>query len=320
MRRAVGCLVAALTGLAAPLAAGPPDDRPPAAPAHGDVQDGGAEAPDPVDWPRTWDALGALEAMVPGAPGSQERANELAELARDAAGSPRGTLLRARLDAWAGQPHGPVARELAQVSLADLTPRETWLAAEILPGGPARVRAVLDAMQATPELARDELLLAWNISVEEARALRLTEGALPIQSALHERNQADWSAMDLGLTLARLGDREGLDATLGEAIARARAAGSPVADLWSVWGTATAGFGDTERAMDYLGRALAHGSSDAGLVLGLMDLEAGRLAAARRGFRPSILSEPPAAWALRGWGMTLLPEATTHAAGATEQP
>ena len=49
-------------------------------------------------------------------------------------------------------------------------------------------------------------------------------------------------------------------------------------------------------------------------MLGRLDLDAGRLEAARKGFRASILSDRPAAWALRGWGLTLLPEPPTERA------
>ena len=137
--------------------------------------------------------------------------------------------------------------------------------------------------------------------------MRLAEGALPIQEVLHARYQTVWSAIDLALTRTRLGDREGADTALAATIEREEGAGRPSADLWSQRGISALGFGDERRARDYFGQALARGSEDAALVLGWLELEAGRLEAARKAFRPSILSEQPAAWALRGWGLTLLP-------------
>jgi len=158
------------------------------------------------------------------------------------------------------------------------------------------------------------LATRMRVVANEARALRLEQGALPIQLVLQERYLAAWSAIDLAVTHSRLGNVAALDILLASAIQREEAEGRPTADLWSRWGLARLGFGDESTARDYLGRALARGSTDAALVLGLMDLRAGRLESARNGLRPLILSDPPAAWALRGWGVSLLPPAHTEPA------
>jgi len=50
------------------------------------------------------------------------------------------------------------------------------------------------------------------------------------------------------------------------------------------------------------------GSRDAALLLAWMDLEHGRLEGARAGFRAALYDDPSGAWALRGWGLALLPE------------
>lgn len=271
------------------------------------------------DWPRAWTELARLEALAPGDADADAIAAELRRFAQAREGSPSTTvdparvcLLELRLDRWSGAATDDSQRALARLPLAGLTGPEAWTVAGELSPGPARVRAVQQALHTTPAPTRDQLLLAWNTAVDEARALRLEEGALPIQLVLQERYLAAWSAIDLALTHSRLGNVTALDTLLTGSIAREEAAGRPTAELWSRWGIAVLGFGDESTARDYLGRALARGSSDAALVLGQLDLRAGRLQSARNGLRPSILSDPPAAWALRGWGVSLLPPAHTQ--------
>jgi hypothetical protein len=266
------------------------------------------------DWPTVWNDLARLEALGPQDEGVDELVAALAAVAREERGTARGELLSAHLDRRAGR---PIARPeaLAELRPDELSGPETWLLAGVLPAGPARVRALLAALERTPAPGRDELLLAWRSAVDEARALRLAECARPLQEILHERYRAPWSAIDLALTCSRLGDEAGVARVLGETIAHEEAAGRSSADLWSTWGNAVLGFGDESRARDYLGRALARGSTNAALVLGRLELDAGRLEAARMSFRPSILSERPAAWAVRGWGTSLLPAPHTPPVG-----
>ncbi len=267
-------------------------------------------------WAEAWAEVDRLPELPAAAP---ERAELLATLEERAArareatpGTPehtRGLLLAARLESLSpGEGAGSARERLTRAPLAGLEGDELWRLAAALPACPLRVTSVLQALRTT-EPTREQQLLAFEIGVEEAQALRLAGGARPIQELLHERYPAIWSTIDLSLTLSRLGEETALDALMKTAIPRERAAGWPVADLWSSWGTATVGFGDIARGRGYLGRAVAGGSSNAALVLSRMDLLDGRLEAARSGFRPSILSSPPHAWALRGWGTSLLPAA-----------
>ena len=265
-------------------------------------------------WDELWVELERLRTGELRAPEEQLIRGRLAQAAEAHTRDPRSELLRAGLEALAGRDVSAVALRLAELSPDPFTPREHWFLADSLPGGPERARVLLSALRATPALARWQLLLAWSVAVDEARALRLEEHARPIQTLLHERYQADWSAMDLAMTCRLLGDRACVDQVLIEAIAREAAAGRPTRELWSQLGIATWGFGDTRLARDYLGKALALGSDDAALVLSRIDLLEGRVEVARRGFRASILSVPPPDWAWRGWGMTLLPEAHAHPA------
>ena len=264
------------------------------------------------DWGGIWDTLAKLEGMASEAPGSLALAAELRGVADDAAPDPRSLLLRARIETWtSGATPEPLSIALAAESFDAFTSRELWLAVDVLPPGEPRVRAVMRGLATTPNLEQTQLITAWNTGKDEASALRLLRGALPIQQALHERYATDWSTIDLGLTLSRLGLVAETHELYAEAIEQEDALGRPTRDLWAQWGLHTLGFGDESVARDYLGRALARGSKDATLMLGLLDLSAGRLDPARTAFRPSILSDPPAAWALRGWGVSLLPEPQT---------
>lgn len=184
--------------------------------------------------------------------------------------------------------------------------REAWQRAAALPAGdPARAAAVLEALAARQGPLDDaSLRLAWETGVAAASELRLGE-AVGIQQELAERHPEPWSAMDLALSLGRAGRTAEADLVLERALERvSRAEG---AGLWERRGLLWLGAGDERRARDCLGRALARGSGDAAVVLAWLDLERGRSAQARAGFRPGLYDDPPGAWALRGWGLSLLP-------------
>jgi hypothetical protein len=221
--------------------------------------------------------------------------------------TPWSGLASAHLALLSGMDVEAVAERLGKLDPWPYPPGASWHAAICLPPGPRRVRAVTAGLQKAVDLERWELQLAWNTAVEEARSLRLREGALAIQRDLHRRSQAEWSALDLALTLRQLNEEKACDEVLAEAIDQARGAGRPTAELWAQRGIHTLGFGDDSRARDYLGRALAMGSRDASLMLARLDLVSGRRGAARAGFRASILGTSPGAWAQRGWGLSLLP-------------
>ena len=280
-----------------------------------------------AEWGAVWDRLALLEREDSDAAERRSVLEELGQLANELPDSPRRRLLSAQLLARAGQDTRLAAERLLALPEWPFIGREAWLAAEVMPAGEARVRAVLRALEGAgvgpdpvAELSREALLVAWNTGVDEARALRFEEGALPIQRILHERYAAAWSAMDLAHSLSRMGEVAEADRLLAEAIEREAAAGRPTAQLWSNRGLIAIGRGDEARARDYLGRALVQGSDDANLMLSRLDLDAGRLSAARRGFRASILSPNPSAWALRGWGTTLLPPSGRAPNPKTDSP
>jgi len=267
-------------------------------------------------WKVLFGELARLRAGELGDPEVELVRARLGEAAREYDGDPRGELVLAELETIAGRDAGALASRLAALEPDPFSSDEHWFLADSLPPGPTRASSVVRGLEVERQLTRWELLLGWNVAVDEARALRLAEGALPIQRRLHERYLADWSAMDLALTLRLLGDRPAVEALFEETITRESAAGRPVQELWAQRGIAAVGFGDERRGRDYLGRALALGSDDASLVLGRMDLAAGKKLSSRHGFRASILTEPPADWAWRGWGTTLLPDAHQPPAAA----
>lgn len=252
-------------------------------------------------WAQIWSELGALRAGGLPAAEAEPLQARLTSAWHAATSGPRRELLRAELDALAGQDVRGAARALAELEPLPFEGPELWFLVDLLPVGARRQELLLAALRATPELARWQVLLAWSCAVEEARSLRF-ESALPVQEELHARYQADWSTTDLALTYRQLGRREDL-----EALFRASLARSPSGELWAQYANAALGSGDERRARDALGRALALGSTDAALVLGRLDLVSGRLEAARTGFRVLILDAPPPDWAWRGWGTTLLP-------------
>lgn len=268
-------------------------------------------------WAQLWTELDHLHRAELAPAEAEPLRAHLAEAARALAGDVRAELLRAQLERLAGRDPSGAVRQLLTLAPDPFTPREHWFLAECLPSGPQRAQVILAALRAPTELERWQLFLAYNTGVDEARALRF-EDALPLIQALHERYRAEWSALDLFLTLKNLGRRAEADAVLAEAIERETAAGRRPKALWEHRGILALGFGDERLARDYLGRAMALGSDDAALLLARLDLMAGNTAAARTGFRALILNTPPPDWAWRGWGTALLP--SFHAAPATKTP
>jgi hypothetical protein len=259
------------------------------------------------DWAPVWERLAAARAAPAGSEERAARLEELAEVAAAAEGTPEGALLEAQVDRLEGRA-GALLPPAGAAAPWPYAGEENWLAAEVLAPSPERAGAARRALDELPGPVPDERVrLAWGIGVEEARALRL-ESAQGLQEALHRRFRAVWSAMDLALTLTRLGSYAAADQVLGEQIAGEEAAGSPSGELWAQRGTAALGAGDEARGRDYLGLGVARGSLDAAVVLARLDLEQGRLSAARAGFRALLFAEEPIPWAPKGWGLTLLPE------------
>lgn len=135
--------------------------------------------------------------------------------------------------------------------------------------------------------------------------------ALGLQSALHRRVDAEWSALDLIQTLSRLGETERADDLCAERLVL-----SPLSpDLWNARALLWLGAGEPERAAPYLGAALRTGAAGTRLTLARLDLARGRRAEARAGFRAHLGEAVGGEWALAGWALTLLPPRTSGPAG-----
>jgi len=203
--------------------------------------------------------------------------------------------------------------------LAWAGPSDAWQTLAEAPAGAERAHQLARTLRETgaEPLSRDQLDLAWRIGVEESRAFRY-DLAVEIQTLLHESAQAAWSASDLALTLGRAGRYEEGRAILEHQLARTQDASGPF--LQSRLGLLLLGAGAEREARNALGSALAGGSEDAALILGRLALDRNEQATARALFRGQLMEGSGGAWALRGWGLTLLrtdqtdqPEALTPA-------
>lgn len=191
-----------------------------------------------------------------------------------------------------------------------------WEVARALPGGLQRARAfaaVLADASGDSERLEAALGAAYECFREEERAYRV-EAATTLAEAVHAAAGAGWSAHNLAGIARRAGDYPRADAVLEDELARASTRDERV-DLLEARAIVAAGAGwrDQERAL--LGAALARGGEDACQMLGRIALAQGRLARARTLFRRLVerawgtpqkeAAAPP--WALRGWGLALLP-------------
>jgi hypothetical protein len=259
-------------------------------------------------WAEAWADLGALRSGTL-SPAEASTARVRLEHRRSRlADGPRAELLAASLEALDGRDVGAVATRLYPSSALFGT-EELWHLADLLPRGMERTRTVIAALAPGSPVARWQAVLAWNVSVDAARALDLEAGALPIQLALHERFQDPATAIDLSITHRALGHGDAADLVLAAALRRAQQSETPAGDLWEARGINSSAFGDEQAARDSLGKALAEGSMGAALLVARLDLMSGRTDPARLGFGALVHEDPPPDWAWRGWGMTLLPTA-----------
>jgi len=171
----------------------------------------------------------------------------------------------------------------------------------------SELRAALGDAAALPPLLQQ----GWQEFVTAIEACR-GPSALVLGHALYEVAPAPWSVQCLEGALRRTGDYEGADRVLVAEIERTT---DPAERRTLVERRAlvAAGAGWSERERDVLGQALALGGTDAYQILGRLSLAAGELDRARILFRVLVERHPPPdtahapPWALRGWGLTLLP-------------
>ena len=264
---------------------------------------GRAREQDSRDWTDIWDEVARFNAK-------QEASNDgvvlephrVRELAVGRGDSLRSALLGALLGGENSD--RALERELQILEPAGewpLSSRESWLAVDALPAGSTRRLTAVSAMRVTPEEWKpDRISSVYRVGVEAAEDLRL-EDAIAVQQPLHDRIGEEWSAFNLALSLRRLGLYQRADRVLEEQIEK-----SPSADLYSQRGLNSLGAGNEKRSRAYLGAALARGSADAAVILARLDLASHRMESARSGFRAVLAEDPGNAWALRGWGISLI--------------
>ncbi|MFT7486188.1 MAG: hypothetical protein ACI9F9_002043 [Candidatus Paceibacteria bacterium] len=164
-----------------------------------------------------------------------------------------------------------------------------------------------------------DLSQAWQKGFEqmmvEIRAYRAAP-ARALAEAMHQRAQATWSAMSLALICTRMGDSASATRVLREAVERSTNKQEQY-ELLERLGLALRGAGFDKDAQGPLGSAFARGSANAGVVLGRIALQEGRRGQARSIFRTLLPADPPQAWALRGWGLSMLPTRQDPAARVT---
>ncbi len=294
--------------------------------------------------PDGWDAASSqLEALVSGRivpPAERAAANEaVASWSRAHPESFESRLAAIHLARLAGRADAILEPDRVP---AEMSARDAWLAALVLPSGPARAHAFALAIAgASSADLLERLGRAFPAFLEEAEALRL-EAAEELAMAMYAAQPASWSSTTLGVLWTRMGkyaeaervlsaEIARLDAGVEEAerkaagstdeTARAQALGAARAlrderrAMYERRAVSRRGAGRDAQALDDLGRALAEGGRDAAQMLGQNALASGDLETARALFRtllepregetPESLEEA-APWALRGWGLALL--------------
>ena len=179
-------------------------------------------------------------------------------------------------------------------------------AVRALPQGVERSQAVIAIVEAAPDAQLGEALQLGFDDFLAAAGRYDGEVALPLAEALHARADAPWSAMSLSLIHTRCGDPSRGVEVLRKAIVNVQEPATE-RDLVAALGLALVVSGQREPGLAAFGSAFCRGSDNAGVVLGRLALREGRLERARSIFRTLLRSTPPPAWALRGWGLSLLP-------------
>ena len=270
---------------------------------------GAGAAPD-VSWVELWLRLDAVEAEIAAGERPGREWTELRAEAERAAASWRGAVLALHLDRLAGDEPYALPEFLFP---ARYEPVDAWALARAVEPGVIRARAFERALTAAvnPDSLDLRLRGAYGAFTEDVGGFRL-DAARILGEAMHQYADAQWSALSLALLCTRQGAHERADEVL---TMRFEGAESPGDRLEALERRAIArmGAGRTEAALDDLGRALALGGSDARQILARRALTRGELERARRVFA-SLL--PPmgelealarAPWALRGWGLAMLP-------------
>lgn len=184
-------------------------------------------------------------------------------------------------------------------------PGDTWESLGALEPGPSRgkrIAALLRAEEGELGLPAQRLAFAAANRAVDAFELPL---ALELQEALDARVGAAWSTFNLALTLQKAGQPQRAD----ELFVRMLEEASPDerGSIWGQRGIVALGAGRSVFGRACLGRALAMGDADAAAVLAREALARHNLGSAQSGFRVALARNQTHPWALRGWGLSMLP-------------
>ncbi len=167
-----------------------------------------------------------------------------------------------------------------------------------------RDRMALAISLQSEDLSPSQLGLAFRAARSAALWLEFDGpgGAIALQHLLHQKNGADWTAVNLALSLERVGDFDGAAAVLEEQTWRGAA--SPL--IMTRQGLGLIARGRMRAGRARLSIAMARGSDDAEITLARLDLSSGRRVEALKGFSAVLSRSDAGAWSRRGYGMALL--------------
>lgn len=209
-----------------------------------------------------------------------------------------------------------------------LSEAERQFALPFLPPGEARASVLIaDLMEADgvtpkrlePAEANRLQTLGFQAFVEEHDAFRAGP-ARRLAEALHASAGQPWSVYCLEGIARRSGDLQAAQAVVQQQLQTTAAdAVAERIELLQRLAIVAAGAGDRDLELGSLGRALRLGGDDALQILGKTALFAGERKRARRLFgallqRSAARGTQTPPWALRGWGLSLLPGASPSAA------
>jgi hypothetical protein len=212
-----------------------------------------------------------------------------------------------------------------------LSAQDAWPLLRVMEPGPARAEALCLALEKGP-LGLDPghwlglLELSHQAFLEELKRFAGAP-ARRVAEAMHRASPAIWSSLCVEGVARRMGDLERSTEVLESALARTGNADS-LLELRERLAIVCAGWGRNAQQLDWLGRALVLGGDDGLQMRGRLALSEQQSSRARALFRvlvdrsrgplPSLKEPPP--WALRGWGLALLPPAPESAVPSGASP
>lgn len=172
---------------------------------------------------------------------------------------------------------------------------------------PSDAECIERVQSAEGEELQSALQSAYAKFMEHIDAFEL-DRAEPLIRAMHARVLADWSAVNYSLLLGRADRFAEARSVLSDQMDRATSLEAR-AELHQIRALSTLGSGRTAEARREMGASLLNGSSDAAIVLGWLAISAGETDRARCLARAQLASDPAPAWALRTFGLSMLPPA-----------